>query len=71
MWGDGAGRACCAVHALRLPPPTLLRLPPCPQIPTRLNTIPHERSTRQWFYRDLVAGVMAAVGAGETRMVAK
>lgn len=40
-------------------------------IPTRLNTIPHERSTRQYFYRDAVSGVLTALAAGETRMVAR
>ena len=37
----------------------------------RLNTIPHERSTRQYFYRDAVSGVLTALAAGETRMVAR
>ncbi|KAL4425639.1 hypothetical protein ABPG75_009655 [Micractinium tetrahymenae] len=37
----------------------------------RLNTIPHERSTRQYFYRDLVAAVLKTVAAGEKRMVAR
>jgi hypothetical protein len=40
-------------------------------IPTRLNTIPHERSTRQHFYREVVAGVQKALAAGETRVVAR
>ena len=40
-------------------------------IPTRLNTIPHERSTRQHFYREIVAAVMKATAAGETRVVAR
>lgn len=41
------------------------------QLPTRLNTIPHDREVRQWFYRDLTAGVMAALAAGETRVLAR
>ena len=40
-------------------------------IPTRLNTIPHERSTRQHFYRETVAAVMKATAAGETRVAAR
>ncbi|PSC75462.1 adenylate kinase [Micractinium conductrix] len=40
-------------------------------LPTRLNTIPHSRETRQYFYRDLKEGVMAAVAAGELRMIAR
>ena len=40
-------------------------------IPTRLNTIPHERSTRQHFYREIVEAVMKATAAGETRIVAR
>lgn len=68
------------------------------QLPTRLNTIPHDREVRlagarmwrppdaqslqhtvtrcpaqvrQWFYRDLTAGVMAALAAGQTRVLAR
>lgn len=40
-------------------------------IPTRLNTIPHERSTRQWFYKDGVEGIRKAVAAGEIRVAAR
>ena len=31
------------------------------EIPTRLNTIPHPRETRYWFYNDVVAAVETAV----------
>ena len=35
------------------------------EIPTRLNTIPHERSTRYWFYNDCVSSVEAALNDTE------
>ncbi len=41
------------------------------RIPTNLNTIPHARETRRWFYSDLTAGVMRALEAGETRVIAR
>lgn len=31
------------------------------QVPTRLNTIPHPRETRYWFYNEVVSAVNAAV----------
>jgi hypothetical protein len=40
-------------------------------IPTRLNTIPHERTTRQFFYQQTTAGILKAVAAGETRISAR
>lgn len=40
-------------------------------IPTNLNTIPHARETRKWFYSDLTSAVMRALDAGETRVIAK
>ena len=40
-------------------------------IPTRLNTSPHERSTRQHFYHDVTAAVDKAIAAGETRIIAR
>ncbi len=70
---------CCPTRMLRLggihtqqqrsPQHTPCRAMPCHVC--RLNTIPHERSTRQYFYRDTVSGVLSAVAAGETRMVAR
>ncbi len=40
-------------------------------IPTRLNTIPHERTTRQHFYRETTEAIKKAIYAGETRMLAR
>ncbi len=40
-------------------------------IPTRLNTIPHERETRRHFYQEATASIMKAIDAGETRVLAR
>lgn len=40
-------------------------------IPTRLNTIPHERTTRQHFYREATTAIKRAIDAGETRVLAR
>lgn len=37
-------------------------------IPTRLNNIPHQRETRQHFYREVTAAVTAAVASGAKRL---
>lgn len=41
------------------------------KVPTNLNTIPHARETRKWFYSDLTSAVMRALEAGETRVIAR
>lgn len=40
-------------------------------IPTRLNTIPHERTTRQHFYTDATQAVEKALAAGQTRVTVR
>ena len=39
------------------------------EIPTRLNTIPHERSTRYWFYNDCVSSVEASLNDTKNTLV--
>ena len=38
------------------------------ELPTRLNTVPHERTVRKFFYKDATAAIQAAVDAGERRI---
>eukprot|EP01025_Chloroclados_australasicus_P030118 TRINITY_DN3018_c1_g1_i2.p1 TRINITY_DN3018_c1_g1~~TRINITY_DN3018_c1_g1_i2.p1 ORF type:complete len:335 (+),score=30.03 TRINITY_DN3018_c1_g1_i2:92-1096(+) len=40
-------------------------------LPTRMNSVPHERSSRQFFYDDIAEGVLAAAKAGEKRLQAQ
>ncbi|GAB4816981.1 hypothetical protein N2152v2_004027 [Parachlorella kessleri] len=42
-----------------------------PSIPTRLNSIPHSRETRQHFYRDATQAVQNALDAGKTRLTVR
>lgn len=39
-----------------------------PELPTKLNTIPHPRETRQFFYAEVASAVQAALAAGRKRI---